>query len=80
VEEASEHEVKVTLYKHGAYPASYSSWKKKYTDMGDVYMQHGMTVAHFKEIRRLEKENAFYHEKIIEFIGNGNYLPEHFDF
>jgi putative transposase len=66
VQEASEHGVKVTLDKYGIYPATYYSWKKKYTQMGEAGLQHGMTVAHLKEIRRLEKENEVLKKMIAE--------------
>jgi len=56
--EAEEKGVKDTLEKHGIYPATYYSWKKKYEDMGEMGFRHGMTPEHIKEIKRLEKENA----------------------
>ncbi len=57
LKESKKEGVKVTLEKHGLYPATYYTWKKKYEDMGEKGLQHGMTKAHLKEIRRLEKEN-----------------------
>lgn len=57
VQEAAEHGVKATLDKYGVYPATYYSWRKKYSEMGEKGFQHGMTPAHLKEIKRLEKEN-----------------------
>lgn len=57
LQEAEENGVKATLDKFGVYPATYYSWKKKYTEMGEAGFRHGMTTKHLKEIRRLEKEN-----------------------
>jgi putative transposase len=50
-----ENGVKTKLEKHGIYPATYYSWKKKYEQMGKDGFRHGMTPAHIKEIKRLEK-------------------------
>lgn len=57
LKEATLSGVKATLDKHGIYPATYYSWKKKFDSMGEVGFRHGMTPAHLKEIKRLEKEN-----------------------
>ena len=57
LEEVKNNGVKVTLEKHGIYPSTYYSWKEKYDQMGEKGFQYGMTKAHLKEIRRLEKEN-----------------------
>lgn len=57
LKEASEKGVKVTLAKHGVYPATYYSWKKKFESMGEDGFRHGITKAKLKEMRRLEKEN-----------------------
>jgi len=57
IEEASRHGVQATLDKHGLYPTTYYSWKKKFETMGEEGLQHGMTPKHLKEIKRLEKEN-----------------------
>lgn len=51
-------DVKGTLDKHGIYPATYYSWKRKYSEMGEQGFRHGMTKVRLKEIRRLEKENS----------------------
>lgn len=56
--EAEKTGVKVTLEKHGIYPATYYNWREKFRTMGEPGFGHGMTVAHLKEIKRLEKENA----------------------
>ncbi len=58
IKEASEQGVKPTLEKHGVYPASYYSWKRKYEQMGEEGFHHGMTPKHLKRIRNLEKENT----------------------
>jgi putative transposase len=57
VREAAEHGVKATLDKYGVYPATYYDWKRKLESMGEKGLDWGMTPAHLKEIRRLEKEN-----------------------
>ena len=58
--------VKTTLEKHGIYPATYSSWKKKFEQMGEAGFRHGMTPAHIKEIKRLEKENDLLKKLLAE--------------
>lgn len=58
VKEAAEQGVKATLDKYGVYPATYYEWKRKLDCMGEQGLDWGMTPAHLKEIRRLEKENA----------------------
>lgn len=55
--EAAEQGVKATLDKYGIYPATYYDWKRKVESMGESGLDRGMTPAHLKEIRRLEKEN-----------------------
>jgi putative transposase len=57
IKEASEQGVNNTLEKHGIYPATFYSWKKKFETMGEAGFRHGMTPAQLKEIKRLEKEN-----------------------
>jgi len=57
IKAASTKGVKVTLDKHGIYPSSYNSWKRKFDQIGEQGLSHGMTKAYLKEIRRLEKEN-----------------------
>jgi putative transposase len=58
LKEAKENGVNATLLKHGVYPATYYSWKKKNEQMGEAGFRHGMTPEYLKEIKRLEKENA----------------------
>jgi len=50
--------LKDTLEKHGIYPATYYSWKRKFEQMGEVGFEHGMTPEQLRKIKRLEKENA----------------------
>jgi putative transposase len=57
LEEASLQGVQATLDKHGLYPTTYYSWRKKFETMGEAGFRHGMTPEHIKEIKRLEKEN-----------------------
>lgn len=66
LEEAKKNGVQPTLDKHGIYPATYYSWRKKFESMGDAGFQHGMTLAHLKEIRRLEKENDLLKKLLAE--------------
>lgn len=64
--EAAENGVKPTLEKHGIYAATYYSWRKKLNEMGEQGLDHGMTPAHLKRIRELEKENAKLKEIVAE--------------
>jgi len=66
LKEASEQGVKYTIAKHGIYPATYYSWKKKFEIMGEAGGRHGMTPEHLKEILRLEKENALLKRIVAE--------------
>lgn len=66
IKEASEQGVTNTLEKHGIYPATFYSWKKKFETMGEEGFRHGMTPEHLKEIRRLEKENELLKKLLAE--------------
>jgi len=66
IKEASIHGVQVTLDKHGVYPASYYSWKKKMEEMGEEGFHHGMSPRHLKRIRDLEKENSTLKQLLAE--------------
>jgi len=66
LKEASEQGVTKTLEKHGIYPATYYSWKEKLSSMGEEGLDYGMTKAHLKRIRELEKENKLLKELIAE--------------
>jgi putative transposase len=66
LKEAADNGVNTTLEKHGIYPATYYLWKKKYETMGEAGFRHGMTPAHLKEIKRLEKENATLKQLLAE--------------
>jgi len=66
LKEASEQGVTKTLEKHGIFPATYYSWKKKLATMGEEGLNHGMTKAHLKRIRKLEKENRLLKEIVAE--------------
>ena len=66
IKEASIHGVQVTLDKHGVYPASYYSWKKKMEEMGEEGFHHGMSPRHLKRIRDLEKENSALKQLLAE--------------
>mgnify|MGYP001195770913 FL=1 len=66
IKEASENGIQATLDKYGIYKASYYSWKRKYDEMGEEGFQHGMTPAHLKRIRELEKENLMLKQLLAE--------------
>lgn len=66
LKEASEQGVKITIEKHGIYPATYYSWRKKFKEMGEIGLAHGMNQDHFKRIRELEKENQQLKELVAE--------------
>ena len=66
LKEASEQGVRPTLEKHGIYPATYYSWRKKFKEMGDIGLDHGMNQSHIKRIRELEKENQQLKELVAE--------------
>ena len=66
LKEASQHGVTITLEKHGVYPASYYSWKKKLDSMGEEGLDHGMSKPQLKRIRHLEKENQMLKELVAE--------------
>lgn len=66
LKEAKENGVTVTLEKHGIYPATYYSWKRKLATMGEEGFVHGMTPGQLKRIRELEKENKMLKELIVE--------------
>ena len=56
IKEVSEQGVRKTLEKYGIYPATYYSWKKKFSEMGESGLDHGMTKHRKKRIRELEQE------------------------
>lgn len=64
--EAAENGVTVTLDKHGIYPATYYSWRKKFNTMGEIGLDHGMNPHYIKRIRALEKENQQLKELVAE--------------
>jgi len=66
LKEASEKGVTVTLEKHGIYPATYYSWRKKFEQMGEAGFCHGITPKQIKEIKRLEKENELLKKLLAE--------------
>lgn len=66
IKEASSNGVKSTLEKHGIYPASYYSWKRKFELMGEEGFIHGMTPQYLKRIRELEKDNLALKQLIAE--------------
>jgi putative transposase len=76
LKEVEQEGVKSTLEKHGIYPATYYSWNKKFEQMGKAGFQHGMTPAHIKEIKRLEKENKLLKKLLAEKETEGHLKTE----
>lgn len=66
IKEAGLHGVRETLEKHGVYPATYYSWKKKYEQMGADGLKHGMTKERLKQIHALEQENELLKQLLAE--------------
>lgn len=66
LKEASEQGVNATLNRHGIYPATYYNWKKKFEQMGEEGFRHGITPAHLKEMKALEKENELLKKLLAE--------------
>lgn len=66
LKEAGEHGVKMTLEKHGIYPVTFYSWRKKFQEMGEEGLRRGATPAQIKRIRELEKENQKLKEIVAE--------------
>ena len=64
--EASENGVTATIEKHGIYPVTFYSWRKKFQEMGEEDLRHGATPAQIKRIRELEKENQKLKEIVAE--------------
>lgn len=64
--DASENGVKSTLAKHGIYPATFYSWRKKFNEMGEDGLSYGMTPAHLKRIRELERENQKLKDELLK--------------
>ena len=64
--DASENGVKSTLAKHGIYAATFYSWRKKFNEKGEDGLSYGMTPAHLKRIRELERENQKLKELVAE--------------
>lgn len=66
IKEASTNGVVKTLEKYGIYSATFYNWKKKFDDMGQEGLNHGMTKERLKEIRRLEQENELLKQLLAE--------------
>jgi putative transposase len=64
--EAGEHGVKPTLEKHGIYPVTFYSWRKKFQEMGEEGLRRGATPDQIKRIRELERENQKLKEIVAE--------------
>ena len=62
LKEATEKGVEITLRKHGIFPATYYSWKKKFSEL-DGFKQEN-SVQQLQRIKELEKEN-FLLKKIL---------------
>lgn len=66
IKEAGINGVRDTLEKHGIYPATYYSWKRKYEQMGVEGLNHGMTKARLNQIHALEQENELLKQLLAE--------------
>lgn len=66
LKEATSKGVTTTLEKHGIYPATYYSWKKKFETMGEEGFRHGITPAQLKEMKKLRKENGLLKKLLAE--------------
>jgi len=66
LKEAGLQGVTTTLNKYSIYPATYYSWKKKYTEMGEVGLDHGITKEKLKRIHELESENELLKQLLAE--------------
>ncbi len=56
VKESSINGVRETLEKYNIYPATFYSWKKKFSEMGEEGFAHGMTKERLAKIKELEQE------------------------
>jgi len=56
LKEASLHGVRPTLEKHGIYPATFYTWRRKFEEMGEEGFAHGMTKERLQKIKELEQE------------------------
>jgi putative transposase len=66
IQEAKEKGVKLTLAKYDLYPGTFYYWKKKFEQIGDVGLDHGMTHERLMRIRELEKENDMLKQLLAE--------------
>jgi putative transposase len=56
LKEASTIGLPETIEKYGINPATYYSWKKKFSEMGEEGFAHGMTKERLARIKELEQE------------------------
>lgn len=56
LKEASTQGVRKTIDKYGLYTATFYSWKKKFSEMGETGLDHGMTKERIAKIKALEQE------------------------
>jgi len=66
LKEAGLHGVTQTLEKHGIYPATFYSWKKKFEQMGENGLDRGMTKKRIAKIKELEEEVSFLKRLLAE--------------
>lgn len=66
IKEASSKGVQETLGKYDVYPATYYSWRKKFQEMGEEGLQHGITSKKLRQIKALEKENRQLKQLVAE--------------
>lgn len=67
LKEAKEKGVEVTIRKHGIYPSTYYSWRKKYLVEGDIGLDDTASKRKDKNyIRQLEDETALLKQLLAE--------------
>lgn len=66
LKEAQKEGIEITLRKHGLYPATYYSWKKKHSELGPDGFIHGMNADKARMIKTLEKEVAILKKLLAE--------------
>ncbi len=67
LKEAEREGVELTIRKHGVYPSTFYSWRKKYLIEGaEVFVQRERSVRDDAYIKRLEDENTLYKQLLAE--------------
>jgi putative transposase len=67
IKEGEEHGTQLTIRKHGVYPSTYYSWRKKYRLDGEAGFKEGVrTKKNEGYLRQLEDEIALYKQLLAE--------------